>query len=558
LVVSAPQSSLAATPKKPNIVIILVDDMGWHNLHAPPVHVNAEIESPAIAKLAEEGVTLTNYYAYRYCGPSRASLLTGRLPGHGISEGMFSPAQPYGYNANLTMLPAKLKTAGYKAIAIGKWHCGFHNVSYLPTSRGFDAYTGYLSGSEDHFTQQTADTCGTSKQRTVGTDLWTDDGTGPHLGGRNAYGVNGSYSAYTYTQLAVDAVTKYGRRAVDAVVDDAGGGGGSRGASESVSQPLSSPSPPLFLYLALQNIHGPDQVATRFLSKYNATTIYPARRTLDAMVSAADETVANVTAAIEAAGMTQNTVVLLLSDNGGPIQEPSGGWSPGNNWPLRGGKYSFYEGGIKVVGMIKYPALLSSRAGTAWDGLVHASDWYATLCTLAGVLPNDTGEGRVPIDGVDIMPALVAATASPRTELLLGNHNGTDGSYRCNTPGNLPDWPAGTPTTGGMKLIVGTQRVGSAWVGPRYPNGTTPGTVWPEPADCERGCLYNLTADPTESTDLASVQPAHHYAMMQRFLQLSRVLTAPNGDDEAIAQKITDPRACERVASSGGWWGPWN
>lgn len=156
------------------------------------------------------------------------------------------------------------------------------------------------------------------------------------------------------------------------------------------------------------------------------------------------------------------------------------------------------------------------------------------------------------------MPALVAATASPRTELLLGNHNGTDGSYRCNTPGNLPDWPAGTPTTGGMKLIVGTQRVGSAWVGPRYPNGTTPGTVWPEPADCERGCLYNLTADPTESTDLASVQPAHHYAMMQRFLQLSRVLAAPNGDDEAIAQKITDPRACERVASSGGWWGPWN
>lgn len=126
---------------------------------------------------------------------------------------------------------------------------------------------------------------------------------------------------------------------------------------------------------ALQNIHGPDQVATRFLSKYNATTIYPARRTLDAMVSAADETVANVTAAIEAAGMTQNTVVLLLSDNGGPIQEPStalshrhfvnsrttdrvprisqrnpnyliyadmrspddvtgGGWSPGNNWSV--------------------------------------------------------------------------------------------------------------------------------------------------------------------------------------------------------------------------------
>jgi len=510
-------------PSKPNIVVIVIDDMGWNNLHVPPVHINDEIKSPNLAKFAEAGVTLTNNYAYRYCGPSRASLLTGRLPGHGISEGMFSPAEPYGYNVNLTMLPAKLKAGGYVTRAIGKWHCGFHAVPLLPTSRGFDSYTGYLSGSEDHYTQQTRDVC--NNTTVVGTDLWTDDGSGPP-GGTNAHGRNGTYSAYTYTALAVAAIEAHAA-ATSAVAPAAG--------------------PPLFLYLALQNIHGPDQVEDRFLAEYDPS-IYPARRTINAMVSAADESVGNVTAALDAAGMTHNTVALIISDNGGPIQEPSGSPSPGNNWPLRGG-------GIKVVGMVKYPATLN--ANRVWDGLVHSSDWYATLCSLAGVDPSDSGEGKVPIDGVDIWSALVAGTSSPRTELLLGmGNNGSDGSYRTDRPDSLPYWPIGS-ATGSIKLIVGRQRP-SAWVGPRYPNKTTPSTVWPPPSDCQRGCLFNLTADPTESNDLAAVQPAHHYAMMQRYLGLVKKLAAPNGDDAAIAMKIKDPKACERVASTGGWWGPWN
>ena len=135
--------------------------------------------------------------------------------------------------------------------------------------------------------------------------------------------------------------------------------------------------------------------------------------------------------------------------------------------PLRGGKYSYFEGGIKVVGMVRYPALLNhrnGRAGTAWPGLVHTSDWYTTLCTLAGVDSDDTGPGKVAVDGVDVLPAIVAGTASPRTELSVGLRNGTEGSYRCNTPGLLPHWPAGTATAGAMKLIVGKQKP-SAWVG---------------------------------------------------------------------------------------------
>ena len=109
-------------PPRPHMVFIVVDDMGYHNIRAPPLHVNSEISSPRLARMAKEGITLSNYYAYRYCGPSRASLLTGRYPGHGISEGMFSSASPRAYNGNLTLLPAKLKAAGYRTHGIGKWY----------------------------------------------------------------------------------------------------------------------------------------------------------------------------------------------------------------------------------------------------------------------------------------------------------------------------------------------------------------------------------------------------------------------------------------------------
>ena len=147
-------------PPRPHIVLIVVDDMGYHNLRAPPLHRNSEISSPTLTRMAAEGITLSNYYAYTYCGPSRASLLTGRYPGHGISEGMFSSASPRAYNGNLTLLPAKLAAAGYRTHGIGKWHMGYWKRRLLPTSRGFMTWLGYLGGAEDHFDQISASSFG--------------------------------------------------------------------------------------------------------------------------------------------------------------------------------------------------------------------------------------------------------------------------------------------------------------------------------------------------------------------------------------------------------------
>jgi len=292
------------------------------------------------------------------------------------------------------------------------------------------------------------------------------------------------------------------------------------------------------LYLALQDVHGPLQAAKRFYDLQTAD--FEKRKKLNAMVSAADETLANVSAALEAAGIFQDTLMIVVSDNGGPIMEAGGNTDAGNNYPLRGGKYSDYEGGIKVVGMLRYPRMLSERAGTIWPGLMHAADWYPTLCNLAGINAEDTAPGRVAIDGYDVMDAIASGVASPRSELLLGNLNGTKGVYR----------------KGDMKIIVGNQRIYS-WMGPRYPNATTPAKFSFPVRRCQP-CLYNLSDDPSEDSDLAKVRPELAQQMLQRYKQLAVDLSAPNGPPSSdVLHPPNDPRGCAAMMAAGGWWGPW-
>ena len=107
-------------PPRPHIVLVVVDDMGYRNINAPPLYDNPEIISPELARLAREGISLSNYYAYKFCTPSRESIMSGRVPGHGISEGLWSSAVPLGLNLNLTLVPAKLRAVGYDTHGFGK------------------------------------------------------------------------------------------------------------------------------------------------------------------------------------------------------------------------------------------------------------------------------------------------------------------------------------------------------------------------------------------------------------------------------------------------------
>ena len=135
------------------IVFVMVDDFGWSDLG---LHVNPEAPTPTMDSLAHSDILLDNCYIFKYCAPSRAMLLTGRVPGHGISEANYGGSAEIGVNLNLTMLPAKLKqstTCKWPPHQIGKWHAGEFSRDYLPVSRGFDTSYGYLSGAVTHFTQ---------------------------------------------------------------------------------------------------------------------------------------------------------------------------------------------------------------------------------------------------------------------------------------------------------------------------------------------------------------------------------------------------------------------
>lgn len=213
----------AATVVLPNIIFILADDAGFNDFGftkgvlAPIAEFTGpQALTPQIDVLANSGIILANAYVYRYCSPTRGALLTGRLPFHGHEKnpGIASPGCA---NLNYTMIPAKLRDAGYRSFHVGKWHEGIQSKECLPVNRGFDHSFGYLSGAEDHVDQTVeanekgpcADptltpynrSCAEAKRGGGCVDLWRDHGP--------AHGENGTYNAYAFTQEAERRIAEH-------------------------------------------------------------------------------------------------------------------------------------------------------------------------------------------------------------------------------------------------------------------------------------------------------------------------------------------------------------
>ena len=142
-------AAVNSTATKPHIVFVLVDDWGYADVSFR----NPAIHSPNFQKLADTGLILGRHYVFKYCSPSRASFLTGRWPHHAHKWNVLI-GRTLGTNLNMTMLPAKLKSAGYSTYMVGKWHQGLFNPKYLPINRGFDMSTGFLNGMSDHMTEK--------------------------------------------------------------------------------------------------------------------------------------------------------------------------------------------------------------------------------------------------------------------------------------------------------------------------------------------------------------------------------------------------------------------
>jgi arylsulfatase A-like enzyme len=189
---------------------------------------------------------------------------------------------------------------------------------------------------------------------------------------------------------------------------------------------------PLFVFLALHNVHQPVESPPEFVDLYPAVdynTSNYARRVYNGMHSGVEYVLANVTRELKTNGMWATTVLVLAGDNGGTFEH--GKPVPGSsNFPLRGHKYSWFEGGVRVASFVASPLLPPHSIGTTSHALLHISDWWATFAVLGGLSPTDNCTsipGCVPVDGMDVWPVLTQApnvTAGDavawRTELLIG------------------------------------------------------------------------------------------------------------------------------------------
>ena len=365
-------ASEASPSSSPNIIIVLADDLGWMDVG----YHGSEIKTPVLDRLASEGVVFTQFHAQPTCSPTRAALLTGQSPQRfGITQPL-SKLQPRGLSLATQTLADHLKTAGYQTFLTGKWHLGPSDYAYHPKARGFDHFYGNLTGGVGHWDHV-------------------------HGGGldwqRNGYSVR--EKGYTSHLLAAEAQHLIRTR---------------------------QRNQPFFLYLSFNAPHLPNEAPSEALEPYQSIE-NPYRRAHAAMVSELDSALGTVLQTVEEEGLSQDTLIWFMSDNGGLLAEDGppplvtfakildwvfegpvpqrtlefirvnmleGG---SDNGRLRSGKASIYEGGVRVPALLHWRGQLSPARR---DELVTVQDVTPTLLALAGV------ETAASFDGRSLWPAL--------------------------------------------------------------------------------------------------------------------------------------------------------
>ncbi len=326
--------------RKPNIVLIVADDLGWGELGCQG---SKDIATPHIDSIAKNGLRFTNgYVSCPVCSPTRAGLLSGRYQqrfGHEFNPGPAGQADPkFGLPLTEVTIANRLKEAGYATGMVGKWHQGYL-PAYHPMKRGFDEFFGFLGGAHSYV--------GNARK-----------GADPILRGTEAVDEK-EYLTEAFGRESVAFIDRHKDH-------------------------------PFFLYLPFNAVHAPMDIPDKYKEKLGAIADAK-RRTFAAMLVAMDEAVGRVLEKLREAKLEEQTLVLFVSDNGGPTPQTTSG-----NGPLRGFKGGTFEGGIRVPFMMQWKGKLP--AGKTFDAPAIALDLHATALGAAGVPVPEK------LDGVNLLP----------------------------------------------------------------------------------------------------------------------------------------------------------
>ena len=352
LVMFASACNSARDSEQPNLIIILTDDQGYADVGFNGCQ---DIPTPNMDRIAGNGVLFTDgYVTYPVCGPSRAGLITGRYQdrfGFGRNP-LFAPNDSLmGLSLSEETIADFLGREGYVTKAIGKWHLGAYE-DLRPLQRGFDEFYGFLSGGHRYFPEE-----------------WTLEDISQ---------VKSQFEAYKTKLLDDDRRIDENEYITDAL------------SREAVSFVERHPASPFFLYLAYNAPHSPLQATDKYLERFDHITD-PKRKTYAAMVSAVDDGIGLLLDKLEEQGELKNTMIFFLSDNGGPINV-----NGSRNTPLRDGKSSLYEGGVRVPFAMMWQAAI--REPVIFSQPVSSLDIAATFAARAGAKPANK------LDGTDLVP----------------------------------------------------------------------------------------------------------------------------------------------------------
>ena len=426
------ERSRAGEPEQPNIVLFLVDDMGWQDTSVPfhdeVTPLNRRYRTPNMERLAASGMKFTQAYACSVCSPTRVSLVTGwnaarhrvtnwtlrkdqgtdaghpklALPAWNVNG--LCPIADVPRTVHAPALPAILRQAGYRTIHVGKAHFGALGTPGAdPRNLGFDVnIAGHAAGGP-------------------GSYLGTQNFSAAWRKGDRVWDIPGLDAYHGKDIFLTEALTLEANKAVDRAVAD---------------------GKPFFLYMAHYAVHVPFAPDDRFMQKYVAAGLDRNEAMYAALVEGMDKSLGDILANIDRHGQSNRTIVLFLSDNGGLSASNRGGKPHTHNKPLSSGKGSAREGGVRVPMLVRWPGV--TQAGSVCRQYLIVEDFFPTILEIAGVRTETLQQ---PVDGVSFVPLLRQTGNYPRDRALFWHFP------NCWGPQGPGIGPSSTIRRGDWKLI---------------------------------------------------------------------------------------------------------